>query len=237
MTGVYGNVCIAVSAAAGVCVHLWQRLHDSIQQSSHPCGHLQKFEHCRERQRGREREQLLETQEGTSQPNSNEWTCAPPRAILRTLMILMMVGFMGSAAFIFSSSSAMPMMDRATIAISSWFHLNKSTDIFSVLWSLTQKHHKPVVTLPGCVSFTCLWRTSGCRTPPIWAEPRWRRYTWTRSYSTSAPPLSTADRPTYRDTSTVTSWWLIILTLQEKNHNLLFFSNVFWLLIHLPVLN
>lgn len=59
MTGVYGNVCIAVSAAAGVCVHLWQRLHDSIQQSSHPCGHLQKFEHCRERQRGRERERAV----------------------------------------------------------------------------------------------------------------------------------------------------------------------------------
>ncbi len=42
-----------------------------------------------------------------------------PRAILSTLMILMMVGFMGSAALIFSSSRVMPMMDNATIAISS----------------------------------------------------------------------------------------------------------------------
>lgn len=39
-------------------------------------------------------------------------------------MILMMVGFMGSAAFIFSSSRVMPMIDNATMAISSWFHLN-----------------------------------------------------------------------------------------------------------------
>lgn len=42
-----------------------------------------------------------------------------PRAILSTLMIRMMVGFMGSAALIFSSSKVMPMMDSATIAISS----------------------------------------------------------------------------------------------------------------------
>lgn len=51
-----------------------------------------------------------------------------PRAILSTLMILMMVGFMGSAAFIFSSSRVMPMIDNATIAISSWFHLNTHTN-------------------------------------------------------------------------------------------------------------
>lgn len=42
-----------------------------------------------------------------------------PRAILSTLMIRMMVGLMGSAALIFSSSKVMPMMDSATIAISS----------------------------------------------------------------------------------------------------------------------
>lgn len=28
-------------------VYLWQCLHDSIQQSSHPCCHLQKLQHCR----------------------------------------------------------------------------------------------------------------------------------------------------------------------------------------------
>lgn len=48
------------------------------------------------------------------------WTVrvALPRAILSTLMILIMVGFMGSAALIFSSSRVIPMMDKATIAIS-----------------------------------------------------------------------------------------------------------------------
>lgn len=51
--------------------------------------------------------------------------CAP-RAILRTLMILMMVGFIGSAELSFSSSRVIPMMDRATIAMSSWFHLGTS---------------------------------------------------------------------------------------------------------------
>lgn len=42
-----------------------------------------------------------------------------PRAIRRTLMILMMVGLMGSAALSFSSSRVIPMMDSATIPISS----------------------------------------------------------------------------------------------------------------------
>lgn len=39
----------------------------------------------------------------------------------------MMVGFMGKAALSFSSSRVMPMMDSATMAISSWFHLNTKT--------------------------------------------------------------------------------------------------------------
>lgn len=42
-----------------------------------------------------------------------------PRAIRRTLMILMMVGLTGSAALSFSSSRVIPMMDSATIPISS----------------------------------------------------------------------------------------------------------------------
>lgn len=38
-------------------------------------------------------------------------------------MIRMMVGLMGSAAFISISSRAMPMIDNRTMARSSWFHL------------------------------------------------------------------------------------------------------------------
>lgn len=38
-------------------------------------------------------------------------------------MIRMMVGLMGSEALTSISSSVMPMMDRRTIARSSWFHL------------------------------------------------------------------------------------------------------------------
>lgn len=40
-------------------------------------------------------------------------------------MIRMMVGLMGSAAFISISSSVMPMMDSRTMARSSWFHLGR----------------------------------------------------------------------------------------------------------------
>lgn len=46
-----------------------------------------------------------------------------PRAMRSTRMMRMMVGLMGRAAFISISSSAMPMMDRRTMAKSSWFHL------------------------------------------------------------------------------------------------------------------
>lgn len=46
-----------------------------------------------------------------------------PRAMRSTLMIRMMVGFMGSEALTSISSSVMPMMDSSTIARSSWFHL------------------------------------------------------------------------------------------------------------------
>lgn len=38
-------------------------------------------------------------------------------------MIRMMVGLMGSAAFISISSNVMPIMDSRTMARSSWFHL------------------------------------------------------------------------------------------------------------------
>lgn len=77
-----------------------------------------------------------------------------------------MVGFIGSAPFMFSSSRTMPKMDSATIATSSWFHLNKHTpsfyskhkkkNIFSLLensfWNYFQKdgHTKAVKT----------WKTS-----------------------------------------------------------------------------
>ncbi|TNN37165.1 hypothetical protein EYF80_052668 [Liparis tanakae] len=44
-----------------------------------------------------------------------------------TLMMRMMVGLMGSAELIFSSSRAMPMMDSATMPMSSWFHLRPLT--------------------------------------------------------------------------------------------------------------
>lgn len=70
------------------------------------------------------------------------WACVcTPRAILRTLMILMMVGFMGSAALSFSSSRVIPMMDRATMAMSSWFHLSTSVKKLFEYWlgSLTKK--------------------------------------------------------------------------------------------------
>ena len=44
-------------------------------------------------------------------------------AILRTLITLMMVGLMGKT-WPWTSSSAMPIIDRKTIDTSSWFHLN-----------------------------------------------------------------------------------------------------------------
>lgn len=62
-----------------------------------------------------------------------------PRAIRRTLMILMMVGFMGRAALSFSSSRVMPMMDSATMAISSWFHLNTKSHYVFVMYRHYQR--------------------------------------------------------------------------------------------------
>lgn len=46
-----------------------------------------------------------------------------PRAILRTLMIRIIVGLIGSEAFTSISSKVMPMIDSSTIARSNWFHL------------------------------------------------------------------------------------------------------------------
>lgn len=36
----------AVRVPKNTRVYLRQRLHDSVQQRSHPCGHLQEFQHC-----------------------------------------------------------------------------------------------------------------------------------------------------------------------------------------------
>lgn len=49
--------------------------------------------------------------------------CDVPRAILSTLIILMIVGLMGRAALISISSSVMPITDSSTMAKSNWFHL------------------------------------------------------------------------------------------------------------------
>lgn len=46
-----------------------------------------------------------------------------PLAILRTLMTLMMVGFIGMKPA-FTSSRAIPATDRMTMAMSNWFHLD-----------------------------------------------------------------------------------------------------------------
>lgn len=51
-----------------------------------------------------------------------------PRAILRTLMMRMMVGLMGSEALTSISSRVMPMMDSSTMARSSWFHLHTNKE-------------------------------------------------------------------------------------------------------------
>lgn len=48
-----------------------------------------------------------------------------PLVILRTLMMRMMVGLMGSEAFKSISSKVIPMMDNNTMARSSWFHLDQ----------------------------------------------------------------------------------------------------------------
>lgn len=66
---------------------------------------------------------MLQKRNGPGRLFEVDWVvyeCAcEPRAILRTLMILMMVGFMGNAALSLSSSRVIPMMDRATMAMSS----------------------------------------------------------------------------------------------------------------------
>ena len=66
-----------------------------------------------------------------------------PRAILSTLMILIMVGLMGRAALILISSRVMPMMDSSTMARSSWFHLHTHTRTHSV-----QQHYGQVQLVP-----------------------------------------------------------------------------------------
>lgn len=48
---------------------------------------------------------------------------AVPLAILSTRMMRIIVGLMGSAAFISISSSVIPTIDKRTMAKSSWFHL------------------------------------------------------------------------------------------------------------------
>lgn len=54
--------------------------------------------------------------------------CAVPRAILSTLIILMMVGLMGREALLSISSRVIPITDSSTMARSNWFHLHTHTD-------------------------------------------------------------------------------------------------------------
>lgn len=44
------RVCVGTQTAAALRGHVYlrQRLHDGVQESSHPFGHLQKLQHCRE---------------------------------------------------------------------------------------------------------------------------------------------------------------------------------------------
>ena len=51
-----------------------------------------------------------------------------PLVILRTLMMRIIVGLMGSEAFRSISSRVIPMMDNNTMARSSWFHLDTQTN-------------------------------------------------------------------------------------------------------------
>lgn len=60
------------------------------------------------------------------QTQANAALFVSPRAILRTLMIRIIVGLIGSEAFTSISSKVMPMIDRSTIARSNWFHLEKT---------------------------------------------------------------------------------------------------------------
>lgn len=71
-----------------------------------------------------------------------------PLVILRTLMMRMMVGLMGSEALKSISSKVIPMMDNNTMARSNWFHLDKiksntfiycTTSISVCLWLSERK--------------------------------------------------------------------------------------------------
>lgn len=68
---------------------------------------------------------------------------AVPRAILSTRMMRIIVGLMGSAAFISISSSVIPTIDKRTMAKSSWFHLTdterKDKIIKNHTWTDTQE--------------------------------------------------------------------------------------------------
>ena len=73
-------------------------------------------------------------------------------------MIRMMVGLMGSAAFISISSNVMPMMDSRTMARSSWFHLGG--------WAgMAQRQPVPPPSTPAlrstCSPFPVPWERPG----------------------------------------------------------------------------
>lgn len=82
-----------------------------------------------------------------------------PRAILSTLMILMMVGLMGREALLSISSSVMPITDRRTMARSNWFHLH----------TCTQTHTQGLLTQCPQYTFITLsaWRRKSGLTVPV----------------------------------------------------------------------
>ena len=105
-----------------------------------------------------------------------------PRAILSTLMILMIVGLMGRAALISISSRVMPITDRSTMAKSNWFHLAQThTHAHTLVW--WRKVHRGIAThmhtkkkqkhtyVCHIQMFTCWW------SPTLRAEPNYaKRY-------------------------------------------------------------
>lgn len=67
-----------------------------------------------------------------------------PRAILKTLMIRMIVGLIGRAAFILISSSVMPMMERSTMARSNWFHLSGRAQCLQLQGHIACTEHRTI---------------------------------------------------------------------------------------------
>lgn len=100
-----------------------------------------------------------------------------PLVILRTLMMRMMVGLMGSEAFKSISSKVIPMMDNNTMARSSWFHLDKKKK--------QQKNPTHLLLhLLQCCLFVAVWKKTVNTFPWkiaegqkrwVWELPRWQK--------------------------------------------------------------